>query len=172
MHYSLLSDRKSTLHALLYPIRYRLNIFLSEIKTNSGKCTSNSCLTSRNVLYFHWYIFTDFFFLTGWNCRPVTAAWYFTIPNCNCSLPGRELMNDVRCMLNSKINSKKNFSKVMLSSGDNPLSLCICLQTYWRYGPGSSVGIATKDWIVRGMNHGRVRFSALPDRPWGPPSLL
>ena len=40
-------------------------------------------------------------------------------------------------------------------------------------GPGSSVGIATdyglevRDWIPEG-----TRFSACPDRPWGPPSLL
>ena len=27
-------------------------------------------------------------------------------------------------------------------------------------------------WIVRGLNPGGARFSAHPDRPWGPPSLL
>jgi hypothetical protein len=27
-------------------------------------------------------------------------------------------------------------------------------------------------WKVRGSNPGRARFSAHPDRPWGPPSLL
>jgi hypothetical protein len=37
-------------------------------------------------------------------------------------------------------------------------------------GPGSSVGIATDYWTVRGSNSGGARFSALPDRPWSPPS--
>ena len=27
-------------------------------------------------------------------------------------------------------------------------------------------------WTVRGSNPGGARFSAHPDRPWGPPSLL
>ena len=35
-------------------------------------------------------------------------------------------------------------------------------------GPGSSVGIAT-DY---GLDGPGSRFSARPDRPWGPPSLL
>ena len=39
-------------------------------------------------------------------------------------------------------------------------------------GPGSSVGIATTCWTVRGSNPGGARFSVLSDRPWGPPSLL
>ena len=39
-------------------------------------------------------------------------------------------------------------------------------------GPSSSVGIATTGWAVRGSNSGGARFSARPDRPWGPPSLL
>ena len=30
----------------------------------------------------------------------------------------------------------------------------------------------TKGWTVRGSIPGGTRFSALPDRPWGPPSLL
>jgi hypothetical protein len=41
-------------------------------------------------------------------------------------------------------------------------------------GPGSSVGMAIElragwsgDWIPVGK-----RFSAVPDRPWGPPNLL
>jgi len=34
-------------------------------------------------------------------------------------------------------------------------------------GPGSSVGIAVRDRIPVG-----TKFSARPDRPWGPPSLL
>jgi len=42
-------------------------------------------------------------------------------------------------------------------------------------GPGSSVGIATKGWTVRGSNPGGGGGEILrtcPDRPWGPPSLL
>jgi len=35
-------------------------------------------------------------------------------------------------------------------------------------GPGSSVGIA----IDYGLDGPVSRFSARPDRPWGPPSLL
>ena len=40
-------------------------------------------------------------------------------------------------------------------------------------GPGSSVGIAT-DYGLNGpgSNPGGAIFSAHPDRPWGPPSLL
>ena len=40
-------------------------------------------------------------------------------------------------------------------------------------GPGSSVGIAT-DYRLDGpgSNTGGTRFSASPDRHWGPPSLL
>ena len=30
----------------------------------------------------------------------------------------------------------------------------------------------TTDWTVRGSNSGGARFSACPDRPWGPLSLL
>jgi hypothetical protein len=30
----------------------------------------------------------------------------------------------------------------------------------------------TTGWTVRGLNPGEARFSARPDRPWGPPSLL
>ena len=41
-------------------------------------------------------------------------------------------------------------------------------------GPGSSVGIATDIWAGRSGIESRwgTRFSARPDRPWGPPSLL
>ena len=39
-------------------------------------------------------------------------------------------------------------------------------------GPGSSVGIATTGWTVRGSNPGVGEiFRTCPDRPWGPPSL-
>jgi len=40
-------------------------------------------------------------------------------------------------------------------------------------GPGSSVGIAT-DYGMDGPGSNPVgtRFSARPDRPWGPPSLM
>ena len=38
-------------------------------------------------------------------------------------------------------------------------------------GPGSSVGIAT-DYTPPGSNPSGARFSARPDRPWGPPSFL
>ena len=40
-------------------------------------------------------------------------------------------------------------------------------------GPGSSVGIAT-DYRLDGpgSNIGGAKFSACPDRPWGPPSFL
>jgi hypothetical protein len=57
---------------------------------------------------------------------------------------------------------------------DKPLKLktnTIC-HIYTR-GPGSSVGIATTGWTVRGSNHGEGEiFRTRPDRPWGPPSLL
>jgi len=41
-------------------------------------------------------------------------------------------------------------------------------------GPGSSVGIATElpGWTVRDRIQVGTRFSAPPDQPWGPPSLL
>ena len=40
-------------------------------------------------------------------------------------------------------------------------------------GPRSSVGIAADYGLVGpGWNPGGARFSARPDRPWGPPSLL
>ena len=39
------------------------------------------------------------------------------------------------------------------------------------YGPGSSVGIAT-DYGLDGPGSMGTRFSACPDRSWGPPSLL
>jgi hypothetical protein len=42
-----------------------------------------------------------------------------------------------------------------------------------RCGPGSVVGIATGYRLDGpGINPGGARFSAHPDRPWGPPSLL
>ena len=44
--------------------------------------------------------------------------------------------------------------------------------THFCCDPGSSVGIATTGWTVCGSNPGGARFSARPDRPWGPPSLL
>ena len=46
------------------------------------------------------------------------------------------------------------------------------LKELWR-GPGSSVGIATDYcWTVRDRIPVGTRFSARPDRLWGPPSLL
>ena len=40
-------------------------------------------------------------------------------------------------------------------------------------GPGSSVGIATDYGLDSpGSNPSGTRFSARPDRPWGPPSLI
>jgi hypothetical protein len=40
-------------------------------------------------------------------------------------------------------------------------------------GPSSSVGIATDYGLDSpGLNPGGARFSACPDRLWGPPSLL
>jgi len=41
-------------------------------------------------------------------------------------------------------------------------------------GPGSSVGVATELRVRRSGDRipVRTRFSAPPDRPWGPPSLL
>ena len=35
-----------------------------------------------------------------------------------------------------------------------------------------SVQRLTMGWMVRGSNPGVARFSASPNRPWGPPSLL
>ena len=48
----------------------------------------------------------------------------------------------------------------------------ICSNTNMQNGPSSSFGIATKGWTVRESNPGGARFSARPDRPWGPPSFL
>jgi hypothetical protein len=40
-------------------------------------------------------------------------------------------------------------------------------------GPGSSVGIATTGWTVRGSNsRGGEICRTRPDRPWGPPNLM
>ena len=40
-------------------------------------------------------------------------------------------------------------------------------------GLGSSVGIVTDYGLDGlGLHPGRAKFSARPDRPWGPPSLL
>jgi len=39
-------------------------------------------------------------------------------------------------------------------------------------GPRSSVGIATRGWTVQDRIPVGTRFSALPDRPWGPLSHL
>jgi len=39
-------------------------------------------------------------------------------------------------------------------------------------GPGSSVGIATTGWTVQDRIPVGTSFSARPDRPCGPPSLL
>ena len=52
--------------------------------------------------------------------------------------------------------------------------LCIYVYIYiYITGPGSSVGIATDYGLDGlGLNTGRTRFSARPDRPWDPPSLL
>jgi len=45
---------------------------------------------------------------------------------------------------------------------------------YIKFGPGSSVGIATElpGWTVRGRILVGTKFSARPDPLWGPPSLL
>ena len=49
--------------------------------------------------------------------------------------------------------------------------LCYCYNTI---GPGSSVAIPTElpGWTVRDRIPVGTIFSARPDRPWGPPSLL
>jgi len=39
-------------------------------------------------------------------------------------------------------------------------------------GAGSLASIVTMGWTVRAQNPVGMRFSARPDRPWGPPSLL
>ena len=49
---------------------------------------------------------------------------------------------------------------------------CITYNTIYICGPGTSVGIATDGWTVRDRIPVGTRFSARPDRPWGPPSLL
>ena len=51
------------------------------------------------------------------------------------------------------------------------LLLLLCTYSSIR-GPDSSVGIATMGLTVRGSNPGGASFSARPDRPWDPPSLL
>ena len=54
------------------------------------------------------------------------------------------------------------------------IQLYILTRTYTQRGPGSSVGIATE--LRAGRSGDRIpvgaRFSARPDRTWGPPSLL
>ena len=46
--------------------------------------------------------------------------------------------------------------------------------TAYLCGPGSSIGIATElpGWTVRDRIPVGTTFSAFPDRPWGPSSLL
>jgi len=61
-----------------------------------------------------------------------------------------------------------------------PESACISTLIYFyltithKSGPASSVGIATE--LLAGRSGDRIpvgaRFSASPDRPWGPPSVL
>ena len=55
---------------------------------------------------------------------------------------------------------------------DNSHNFNVNIISAW--GPGSSVGIATDlpGWMVRDRIPVGVRYSARPDRPWGPPSLL
>ena len=51
----------------------------------------------------------------------------------------------------------------------------IILEYYYPFFVGrvaESVKRLTKGWTVRALNPGGARFSARPDRPWGPPSLL
>ena len=52
--------------------------------------------------------------------------------------------------------------------------VCVCIILYFSLcGPGSSVGIATDYGLDGpGIESRWARFSARPDRPWGPPSLL
>ena len=42
----------------------------------------------------------------------------------------------------------------------------------FQFGPGSSVDTVTTCWKVRDGIPVGTRFSARPDRPWDPPSLL
>jgi len=54
------------------------------------------------------------------------------------------------------------------------IEMCVLIfTTKFVCGPGGSVGIATDYGLDGpGLNPGGTRFSARPDRPWGPPSLL
>ena len=56
----------------------------------------------------------------------------------------------------------------------NKLILCFCFCIIQRCGSGSSVGIATelRAWRFGDRIPVGTRFSARPDRPWGPPRLL
>jgi len=56
-------------------------------------------------------------------------------------------------------------SELFICMGETELKIVVNYLT--RRGPGSSVGITVRDRILVGM-----RFSAHPDRPWSPPSLL
>ena len=51
---------------------------------------------------------------------------------------------------------------------------CSCENTLLvSHGPGNSVGIATDYGLDgQGIESGETRFSARPDRTWGPPRLL
>jgi len=51
-------------------------------------------------------------------------------------------------------------------------NIYICMYVSQHCGAGSSVGIATYYWTVQDWIPVGTRFSARPDRPWGPPSLL
>jgi len=64
------------------------------------------------------------------------------------------------------------FRSFRLRPSGNPTRVCMkfIVPMSAIYGPGSSVGIAT-DYGLDRIPVG-TRFSALPDWPWGPPSLL
>ena len=65
-----------------------------------------------------------------------------------------------------------HFLLVSFLEGAFVRNIRITLYIYRR--PGSSVGIATElpGWKVGERTPVGTKFSALPDRPWGPPSLL
>ena len=69
----------------------------------------------------------------------------------------------------SQNNTLLVITALCVCGGGAPACLCIYI-----YGPGSSVGITT-DYGLDGPGSnpgGDEIFSARPDRPWGPPSLL
>ena len=86
--------------------------------------------------------------------------------------PVSEIIQPSQCKRSFNIPNYTTFTmcKIFLHS---KFGCCNCIHVISSSWPGSSVGIVTDYGLDRpGSNPGGMRFSARPDRPWGPPSLL